>query len=210
MSSERSARVFTSASREPAKIKGAAFIEILKWYSTTHGRSRNLDLGRAVPQQYQHYISRPDQPTFGLLAGTWYEADMVAAVFQEMTAGLSPLAVRQLAEEAVRVSVGTTLSGIYAGIIRMLVSPTMLADHYQKLWRLYHNTGEFKVHVLGPAKYEFRLSKWPAHNSFLCQMNLFATRLILELIGLKGVNGQQGACIDKGDQFCSYIQTWKE
>jgi hypothetical protein len=134
---------------------------------------------------------------------------MVAAVFRAMTADLSPPAARQFAEEAVRASVGATMSGIYAGIIRMLVSPKLLAEHYQRLWRLYHNTGEFKVHVLGPTKYDFRLSQWAAHDPFICQMNFHATRLILELVGMKGVSGQSGGCVDRGDPYCSYIQTWK-
>jgi hypothetical protein len=212
MSTERSFRVpdvFPTASRDSAKIKGAAFIEILKWYSATQNSTQLSQIARKLSPRQRQYVTRPEEPTLGLLPGTWYEAELVATVFREMTADLSPPAVRQLAEEAVRASVGTTLSGIYAGIIRMLVSPKMLADHYQKLWRLYHNTGEFKVQVLAPNKYEFRLSNWPVHDPFFCLMNFYATRLILELIGMKGVTGQQGGCVDRGDPHCSYIQSWK-
>jgi hypothetical protein len=195
---------------ETPRIKGAGFVEILKWYSTTpQGPERLRRAAKNLPPLLKHYITRPDEPTLGLLAGTWYPAQLVSLVFKEMTNDLSPLAVRQLAMDAVKASVGTTLSGLYAGIFRMLVSPKMLASNYNRLWRLYHNTGEFEVLIESPTRFDFRLSKWPVHDSFFCQMNLHATKLILEMLGMKDVTGQLAACVDKGDAYCSYVQTWK-
>lgn len=194
--------------KEEPKIKGAAFIEILKWYAAKHGTGRLRQVRSSLPPHLQPFITRIDEPSLGLLPGTWYDAQLVRVVFQEMTRGLTPSATRQLAADAVKASVGTTLSGIYAGIIRALFSPTMLARHYQRIWRLYHNTGEFTVIIHSPTKNEFRLSNWPVHDPFLCQMNLHATGLILEIIGVKNVSGQTIACVDRGHPYCSYLQTW--
>jgi len=199
----------TSRIKVEPKVKGAALLEVLKWYAEAHGTGVLQRAAEKMPSALRVFVTHPEEPTLGLLAGTWYPAELVTFVFSEMTADLSPPAVRQLAMSAVRASVGTTLSGIYAGIIRLLVSPKMLADHYQKLWRLYHNTGEFRVIVQAPTKHEFRLSDWPAHDPFLCSMNLYATGLILEMIGAKEVSGQLGACVLRGDDHCSYIQSWK-
>src|SRR4051812_42673079 len=60
--------------------------------------------------------------------------------FRHMAKDLPPSSVRTLAQDAVQASVGATLSGVYKAIIRVLVTPKMLADHYQKIWSLYHTT----------------------------------------------------------------------
>src|SRR5262245_11119155 len=140
-SSHASVAAPSSVRGEMPKIKGAAFLEVLKWYAANHGTERLRRAVQEMPDHLRHYVTRPEDPTLGLLAGTWYPSQLIALVFQEMVLGLSPAAMRQLAADAVKASVGTTLSGIYAGVLRLLVSPKMLADHYQKLWGLYHNTG---------------------------------------------------------------------
>jgi hypothetical protein len=197
------------ASKEAPKIKGAAFLEILKWYAAAHGTERLRRAAHKMPRELKPFITRPNDPTLGILASTWYPSELVALVFHEMVQDLTPRASRQLVADAVKASVGTTLSGIYAGILRMLVSPKMLAEHYQKLWRLYHSTGEFQVIVDSPTRYEFRLQNWPGHDAFICQMNLHATKLILEMIGMREVTGQLAACVDKGSAYCSYVQSWR-
>lgn len=194
---------------ETPKIKGAGFLEILKWYASVHGPGRLRRAADRVPLAYRSLVTRPEEPTLGLLPGTWYPAEFVGMFFREMTADLSPVVVRQIAQDAVKASVGNTLSGLYAGIFRLLVSPKMLASNYQRLWRLYHNTGEFEVLIVAPNKYDFRLSNWPVHDPFFCLMNFYATKLILEMLGMKEVNAQQAACVARGDRYCSYVQTWK-
>ena len=47
-------------------------------------------MAKAVPPIYRRYVSRPDEPTLGLLPGTWYEADMVAAL------GAFEIVIRQM------------------------------------------------------------------------------------------------------------------
>jgi hypothetical protein len=196
---------------ETPKIKGAAFIEILKWYATTPGGPERLRRAASrLPPSVKHFATRPDHPTLGLLPGIWYPAELVTRVFAEMTDDLTPPAVRQLALDAVKASVGTTLKGIYAGIFRMLVSPRMLAANYNRLWRLYHSTGEFEVVIASPTRFEFRLSRWPVHDPFFCQMNVHATKLILEMLGKRQVSSQLAACVGWGDPHCSYLQTWKD
>lgn len=194
-----------------ARIKGAGFIEILKWYTQTqpHGVERIQRAVAQMPPECRQYITRPEQLTLGLLVGTWYPAELVRIVFQEMIVDLTPPEARQLALDAVKASVGTTLSGIYKSFMRLLVSPSMLAEHYQKIWGLYHSTGRFYVVTHSPTHQEFQLHDWPAHDSFLCQMNLYATRLILESIGKKEVTGTILKCVDRGDAYCAYVQKWK-
>jgi hypothetical protein len=196
------------ATVEP-KIKGLAFIEVLRWYSRTYGQGRLREAIAALPPALKVHITDPDKETFGLKGGTWYPTALIESFFDHMTRDLPPAAVRKLAEDAVKASVGVTMSGIYGTILRVLVTPKMVADHYQKLWRLYHTTGVCRVEILGPTHHEMRLSDWPDHGSFICLMNAFATRLILETIGCKEVEVTREKCIDHGDPYCAYAQRWR-
>jgi hypothetical protein len=196
------------ASKNEPKIKGLAFIEILKWYSQTHGRKRIDAAVGALPPHLASFIANPGSVTLGLLPGSWYPAALVQHIFRHMTSGLTYQAIRQLAADAVKASVGTTLNGIYKTFIRLLVTPEMIAEHYQKIWRLYHSSGECKVLIHSPTHHEMRLSDWPVHDSFLCLMNVYATKMILELSGCKDVTTSLIRCIDKGDTYCAYEQRW--
>jgi hypothetical protein len=140
------------------KIKGLAFIEILRWYARTHGMQRLREAVAALPPDLRQLVIAPDRETLGLLSGSWYPAPLITCVFHHMTKDLSPAAVQRLAADAVQHSVGTTLSGVYGSIIRVLVSPKMVAEHYQKLWRLYHTTGECKVFIHSPTHQEMRMT----------------------------------------------------
>jgi hypothetical protein len=190
------------------KIKGLAFIEILKWYSRSHGAERINKAVASMPPHLRAYIANPDSVTLGLLSGSWYPAELVQHIFSHMTAGLTGQATRQLAADAVKASVGTTLNGIYKAFIRLLVSPEMIAEHYQKIWRLYHTSGECKVIIHDPTHHEMRLSKWPVHDAFLCLMNVYATKLILEITGCKDVSTSLISCVSKGGPYCAYEQRW--
>jgi hypothetical protein len=196
------------AATEVAKIKGLAFIEILRWYARTHGMRRLHEAVASLPPHLRALVIDPERETLGLLSGSWYPTPLITCVFRHMTKDLSPAAVQRLAADAVEHSVGTTLTGVYRAIIRVLVSPKMVADHYQKLWRLYHTTGECKVIVHSPTHQEMRLSHWPAHDSFICLMNLYATKLILETVGCRGVSVTWDKCVDRKDPYCAYSQTW--
>lgn len=196
------------ASKIEPKIKGLAFIEILKWYVQTHGAKRIDQAVASMPGHLRAFISNPQSVTLGLLAGSWYPAELVQHIFRHMTTGLTIHATRQLAADAVKASVGTTLNGIYRTFIRLLVSPEMIAEHYQRIWRLYHSSGECKVFIHSPTHHEMRLTDWPVHDSFLCLMNVYATKTILELSGCTDVSTSLIRCIDKGDSYCAYEQRW--
>jgi hypothetical protein len=207
-SSDRGMTREASAAGQPPRVKGLAFIEVLRWYQKTHGRARLREAIDALPPHLRSFITDPERDTLGLLAGSWYPAALITGFFQHMIRDLPAASLRQLAAGAVQASVGRTLSGVYGKVIRKLITPAMIADHYQRLWRLYHTSGECRVLTHGPTHHELRISDWPAHDSFVCLMNGYATRLILEQIGCKGVAVSWDKCVDRNDGYCAYSQHW--
>jgi hypothetical protein len=191
-----------------SKIKGLAFIEVLKWYSKTYGQRQLMDAVNALPPGLASYATAPDQPNLGLLAGSWYPAEFVDKIFAHLYRDMSAQEVDQLAADFSQASVGNTLSGFYASFMRKLLSPELIAAHYQKIWRLYLNTGQCEVIVHAPNKHEVRVFSWSGHTPFLCKMVQHATRNVLEVIGCKNVTSRLIKCVGHKDPYCAYELIW--
>lgn len=194
--------------KDTPRIKGIAFIEVLKWYAHTYGQARLTRIAHAVPTHLGRDIRDPNIDTLGLLPASWYPTELVQFIFQQMSAGLPPSAVRQLATDAAKAAIGNTLTGIYATFLRMMVSPKMIADNFQRIWSLYQSAGRCQVLIHAPNHHELRISEWPGHDPFFCQMVVAATKIILELTGRKSVVVTQIKCVDRRDAYCAYSEKW--
>ncbi len=193
---------------EVPKIKGLAFIEALKWYSKTYGQGPLMDAVSALRPGLASYITAPDQPNLGLLAGSWYPSELVHQIFAYLHRDMSPTEVQRLAADFAQASIANTLSGFYASFMRKLLSPDLIAAHFQKVWRLYQSTGYCEVIVHAPTKHELRISNWPGHTSFFCQMAMFASGNVFEVIGCKNVSSTNIKCVDHRAPYCAYMLTW--
>jgi hypothetical protein len=191
------------------KIKGLAFIEALRWYEKHHGQARLTDAAKALPATYSHYVTAPTQPHLGLLAGTMYPSGMIELIFADLCVGMNREQTTQLAANFAKASIGKTLSGFYATLMRMLASPELIAAHYQKIWRLYQSTGVCEVVMHSPTHHELRIKDWGGHTPFFCQMAMFASRDVLEVIGCKQVTSTVVKCVEQRAPYCGYALRWK-
>lgn len=194
---------------EVPKIKGLAFIEALKWYSATHGQARLVDAVHELPKRYAAFITAPELPSLGLLAGSWYPSEMIQLIFASLARGLSAPQITQLAADFAEASIAQTLSGFYAALMRALASPELIATHYQKIWRVYQSTGRCEVVIHAPTHHELRISDWAGHTPFFCRMSMFASRSVLEVIGCKQVTSSIVCCVEQRAPYCGYALRWK-
>jgi hypothetical protein len=192
------------------KVKGIVFIEALKWYSKTYGQERLVEAAQALPPPLATYITNLDSPSLGLLSGSWYPSVLVESILGYFCKGRSPHEVQRLAAEFGRAGVGNTLNGIYATFMRLLVSPDLVAAHYEKIWRLYMNTGHCEIIIHSPTKHELRVSNWGAHTPLFCQMCMYAAANVLETIGCHRVESTTTACVSRGGKYCAYTLTWEK
>jgi hypothetical protein len=193
--------------REP-KIKGLAFIEGLRWYSETHGHDRLLDAAESLPPHLGGFVTDRSSPTLGLLCGSWYPSELVRWMIAHFCRGLARDEIRRLASDFADASIGTTLTGTYAALMRTLGSPELVAAYYQKIWRLYQSTGDCRVIVHSPTKHELQISDWSGHDGFFCLMSMYASRRVLETVGCRSVRASLLQCVDGDATHCSYVQTW--
>ncbi|MFT3774745.1 MAG: hypothetical protein QM820_56060 [Minicystis sp.] len=195
-------------SADVPKIKGLAFIEALKWYAKMYGQPRLTEATKSLPRELASFITQPETPHLGLLPGSWYPSKLVELIFAQLYKGMTPQQKERLAADFAKASIANTLTGFYATFMRMLVGPDMIAKHFQKVWQLYQSTGRCEVIVHAPMHFELRISDWPGHTQFFCDMAMFASRNVLEVIGCKNVKSTTLRCVDRRPGYCAYDLTW--
>lgn len=192
------------------KIKGLAFIEALKWYATTHGQDRLVAATKGLAPHLAVFITSTTSPSLGLLPGSWYPSELINHVFSALSRGMTPIQTQQLAASFAQAAIGNTLKGMYATLMRALVSPQMIGTHFQKIWRLYQSTGVCEVTTLAKNRQELRISDWGGHTPFFCQMVRFSARNVLEVSGCVGVESAIAGCVSRGAPCCTYVLSWIE
>lgn len=193
---------------EVPKIKGLAFMEALKWYSQTHGQGRLVEAVADLPPALRVLITKPDVPSLGLLPGSWYPSELVQLIFTSLCRGLPTSQAQQLPADFARASIANTLSGFYGNLMRALVSPELIAAHYQKIWRLYQSTGDCKVVIHSPTQHELRIADWGGHTPFFCKLAMHASQDVLEVVGCKNVRAAPLSCVEQRAAYCSYTLSW--
>jgi hypothetical protein len=196
------------ATTDVPKVKGLAFIEALKWYSKTRGQGRVVEAVRATPARLTVHVSDLESPSLGLLPGSWYPSELVQHIFTHFCVGLTKQQIRQLGVDLARAGVANTLTGMYATFTRLLVTPDLIAAHYQKIWRLYQSTGRCEVLPQSPTQHELRVHAWPAHFPLFCTMVMAGTKNIYEIVGCKNVTSTIATCVDQRSPYCSYTLSW--
>ncbi len=184
-------------------------MEALRWYAETHGQPRLVEAARALPPQYRVFITAPALPSLGLLPGSWYPSEMIQLIFAHLYRGMTPYQIQQLAADFSRASIANTLSGFYATLMRRLASPELIATHYQRIWGIFQSTGQCEVVVLSPTHHELRISSWAGHTPFFCQMAMYASKNVLEVVGCKQVTSTAIKCVEQRAPHCAYSLSWK-
>jgi hypothetical protein len=187
-------------------IKGAGFREALRWYAETHGAERIAAAFRTLPAEIQARLD-PAKETLGILPATWYPTDVVHAILDAVLAGSGTRQRADLARAAGRATVEGTLRGFYGAVFGALATPERYARHAQKIWSLYHDNGQLEV-VLSRGGAESRITEWPGHHRFICDMHLAAAPVVWESMGMPVTGSTRLECVSTGGKLCRFETQW--
>ena len=191
-----------------SRAKGIAFKELLVWLDKRLGREKLKQALALLPDECKGIIWL-EADNFGILSSSWYPLPCVHKLLDALTASMTRQKRFELAQEAARAVMDVTLHGIYKGVVRAFVSPTLYAKFATKLWRSYYDSGDFKVIIADDGQSaDCTISNWSGHHPFVCAMNITAANAIYEAMGQKGVSTQRVACTGEGESLCRYITTW--
>jgi len=192
-----------------SRAKGIAFKELLTWLDKRLGREQLKEALALLPQECKDIISL-EADNFGILSSSWYPLPCVHKLLDALTDSMTRQKRFELAQEAARAVMDATLHGIYKGVVRAFVSPTLYAKFATKLWRSYYDSGDFKVIIADDGQSaDCTISNWGGHHPFVCAMNITAATAIYEAMGQKGVSTQRIACTGERESLCRYITTWR-
>lgn len=123
-----------------ARIKGAAFREMIAWLGRDLGQAELDAIATRVPSPHRQAFER-GSPQLGILAASWYEAGTVHALLEAMTIGRSEREVQRIVDDGTRAMIETTLTGVHRAILRVVGSPDLHARFGQRLWSTYYEDG---------------------------------------------------------------------
>jgi hypothetical protein len=191
------------------RIKGAAFREFLHWYAKEYGLGRLAEAIAILPPGARTLFDGTEQH-LGVLASAWYPAAAVHALLDAVVMGASREERLALAKGGARATMQATLRGIYKPLFSLFATPQIYAKFAPLLWKSYYDSGVFHV-VVTPDGHSAvtRISVWPSHHRFACDLNREAATVISESMGKTLVETYRQTCVADGAPDCIFISSWQ-
>src|SRR5262245_19530 len=202
-----------SAPLEPAqdlgRMKGAAFREFVAWVEQDRGPDDLAGLVADLPAGIQrHFLV--GRPALGLLAGTWYPAELVHAFLDRLTKGLGEPELQRMARQGAEFTMEHNLRGVYRSLFSLFVSPRIYVLGMQQLWNLHYDSGRLRNTALGPNTHRAEVAEWRGHHPFACRLNTAAVFPIYGAMKCQDIEVHREACVSHGDPCCAWVIGWKD
>jgi hypothetical protein len=201
-------RSAVDASPAEARIKGAAVREFLRWYLEKLGPAAFAAARSKMPASLRTHFDL-DGELLGVVSSVWYPAPAVHALLDVLLAGVSASERTRLAREGARAVLRVTLSGIYAGVFRLMMTPDRYARYSQRLWERFYDTGTMTKEVLSPRHHRTVISDWGAHHPFICELHTWSSEHIYTAMGCRNAVVERLGCVAEGADACSFDIRWR-
>jgi hypothetical protein len=191
------------------KIKGAAFREFVAWVEQDRGPEALAEVVSGLPPEVrrQFLVGRP---ALGLLAATWYPAEVVHAFLDQLTQGLGEAELQRMARQGAEFTMQRNLRGVYRSLFALFVSPRIYVLGMQQLWNLHYDSGRVRNVEDGPNRHRAIVSDWHGHHPFICRLNTAAVFPIYGAMKCKDIGVHRESCVSQGDPACSWVITWSD
>jgi len=191
-----------------ARIKGAAIREFVRWYVERLGPARFAIARARMPAWIGAHFDL-DSALLGVVSSVWYPAPAVFALLDALLDDVAPDDRAALAREGARAVLGVTLSGIYASVFRLIMTPERYVRHCQRLWERFYDTGTMTKDALSPRHHRTTIRDWGAHHPFICELHTWSSEHIYTAMGCRGAVVQRIECVATGGDACRFDIRWK-
>jgi hypothetical protein len=196
------------AAIEGGNIKGAAFLEFVRWFEAEYGLERLSAAVVSLPEPTRRALEL-DPASPRILSSRWYEAAAIHALLEALTGSAEPAERARMAEQGAAAIMRGTLRGLYRVLFDWLATPARYARFADRLWRAYYDAGEFTVEQIGETRAVATIRAWPSHHPFLCEMHRHAAAEIYREMGCEDVQVRREACVAAGTDTCRFVTTWR-
>jgi len=192
----------------PGNIKGAAFREFVTWYGKQRGSQRLEAAVAALPEGARSHL-QPQREALGILAATWYPAEIVHALLDELLRGVPADERLEMAGAASEAIMRSTLHGIYRVLFRLMATPELYARFGNRLWSMHYDSGDLILELNEPTRLSATVRDWRGHHPFICELNCAALIPIFSEMGCVDVRVTHDACVSRHADACRYSLYWK-
>jgi hypothetical protein len=189
------------------RVKGVALRHAVEWYLTRFDRERLEAMVTGIDERFRGALNLSHE-TLGILQASWYPAELLHALLDQTSAGLSPAQCSTLIRSAARTTAGDSMSGVYKTMLRIFASPELYAKHAQRLWNAYYDNGLYEVRVVSATEHEIRVSARASHHPLLCDSMLGSGPAIYEAFGCRSPMSERLICVSQGEPACVFRMTW--
>jgi hypothetical protein len=191
-----------------AKVKGAAIRELVRWYARAHGRAQLEAATRRMPAPLAAQLD-PHDDALGIIASTWYDAELVHAMLDAIIAPYPAGDRSALIKTAAREAVQASMNGVYKFVIGQIVTPGFYARNIQRLWAMLHDGGCREIRIVRDGLAISRTWDWPGHHPLLCEVTIETMCAIFELTGKRDVVARRTQCVSQGASECVAEVRWR-
>lgn len=197
------------ADSNSGKIKGAAFRQFVLWWEENRGREQMLAAFDRMRITEHRNLLDPEREALGILASRWYPADLIHALLDELTAGISRGQRLEMAEIAADAVMTATFSGVYKAVFVALASPPRMVAHIQRIWDMHYDSGKVTITPMSPREHSTCYSQWDSHHEFICQLNMASARPIYKAMRCQNVQIERVQCVSDGAPDCRFRVHWE-
>ena len=191
------------------KMKGAAFREFVAWVEQDRGPDALAAVVADLPGDVRrHFLV--GRPALGLLAGTWYPAELVHSFLDRLTKGVNEQELQRMARQGAEFTMERNLRGVYRSLFSLFVSPRIYVLGVQQLWNLHYDSGRVRNTELGPTAQRAEVSDWRGHHPFACRLNTAAVHPIYGAMKCQGIDVRREACLSHGEPYCAWVINWSD
>jgi hypothetical protein len=189
-------------------VRGASFLEGLRWYARVHGEEHLFQMVAAIPSPWRDLVD-PERPALGVQPSSWYPSELINAIWDVVTDHLSPSERTTLARDCATAVMNGTLHGVYRVLFNLLATPERFAKNAQRLWDANYDTGTVTMRLTGPSTMLGATTGWRGHHAFACEITHFAGLATLEAMGCRDVRSSLSCLLDNGGRTCEGVFTWR-
>lgn len=179
------------------RVKGTLIVKPVKVL-----RAHRKAAFKALPVPLHHYLNST------ILYSNWYDEADYLAICQACAEVLSSFDADPW-ELMGRVSAKVDLEEIYSAQMRP-GNPAASLKHFEKVWRLHHDTGKVVVTIEGAGKATVELADYATVSRDMCKSiggHIWGT---LDLSGAKDIQRTKTRCRAADDEVCRWNLEWRD
>ncbi|MGZ3421642.1 MAG: hypothetical protein ACXWUG_06770 [Polyangiales bacterium] len=197
-----------SATGAAGGFRGSALHHSIANFEKKYGPAAAHSVIARIPLQWRELV-RPNAPSLGILGARIYPypfvGDLVRTMRDVVSAKDEDVFVRELVYAGLDVLVGT----MHRVLVRWLVTPSTFLSKRQEIWELYHDAGKLEVLSQTDKHFVIQDAEWSNREAIVCKINFEGRRRMLELMGMRGIDGRREKCRAWGHDTCETRFRWE-